>query len=286
MADQQSKLDETIRLTRRQVVTTLGLGAVTLTATHLGVAYEAAQWERQQHQPEIADLTAEVEKLRGLLALYENLEKIGIDAVISGALSGFKIVLESLRSGITLLRGGTGAAEGAISGFQNTFAALRNALTTAEQAVNNVAALLKNVEDFLGQTTSPVEPLIRQVRQFFDDLLGRIPFGVGDNIRRTIDGISGLVIAIPSMLPDVKTAFLEPLRATWFSDDNAKNIQGLLLDPITQKVLEPLKQFLDDVDQTLARWEGDVAKPVQGALDRRDAVRQEIADYKSRHNMS
>lgn len=285
MAGEQSKLDETIKLSRRQVVTTLGVGAVTLAATHLGVAYEAAQWERQQHQPEIADLTAEVERLKGLLSLYEDLEKIGVDAVISGALSGFKIVLEGLRGGVATLRAGIGAAEGAIAGFRDTFAALRSALEAAEEATNNVAALLKNAEDLLGQTTSPIEPLIQQVRQFFDDLLGRIPFGVGDNIRRTIDGISGLVIAIPSMLPDVKKAFLEPLRATWFSDDNAKNIQGLLLNPITQKVLEPLKQFLDAVDQTLAQWEGDVAKPVQGALDRRDAVRQQIADYKSRHNM-
>jgi hypothetical protein len=286
MADEKSKLDETIRLTRRQAVTTLGVAAVTLTATHLGVAYEAAQWERQQHQPEIADFTAEVEKLKGLVALYEDLDKIGVDAIISSALTVFRGVLEGLRASVGLLRGGVGAAEGAISGFQNTFATLRGALTVAEEAVSNVAALLKNVEDFLGQTTSPLEPLIRQVQQFFDELLGRIPFGVGDSIRRTIDGISGLVIAIPSMVLEVRTTFLEPLRATWFSDDNAKNIRGVLLDPITQKVLEPIKQFLDAVDQTFVQWEGDVAKPVQGALDQRDAVRQQIAEYKNQHKMS
>jgi hypothetical protein len=286
MANKESKMDETITWTRRRVVTALAAGAVTLTATHLGVAYEATQWEQQQHQPEIDELKAEVERLKGLLALYENLEKIGIDAIISGAVSVFRGLLEGLRGGVALLRGGIGAAEGTISGFQSTFAVLRGALTAAEQAIANIAALLKNAQDFLGQTTSPLDPLIQQVRQFFDDLLGKIPFGVGDNIRHTVDGIAGLVIAIPSMVLAVGTGFLEPLRATWFSDDAAKNVQGSLVDPIKHSVLEPLDKFLDDIDQLLARWESDVATPVQGALGQRDAARKQIADYKSQHNMS
>jgi hypothetical protein len=286
MASKESKMDETVTWTRRRVVTALAAGAVTLTATHLGVAYESAQWEQQQRQPEIDELKSEVEKLKGLIALYENLDKIGIDAVISGAMTVFRGLLEGLRGSVGLLRGGVGAAEGTISGFQSSFAVLRGALTAAEQGVDNVVALLKNVQDFLGQTTSPVEPLIQQVRQFFSDLLGKIPFGVGDNIRQTVDGVTGLVIAVPSMVLTVKTGFLEPLRATWFSDDNAKNVQGALLDPINQTVLQPLAKFLDDVDQMLAHWESDVATPVQAALDQRDTTRKQIVDYKSQHNLS
>ena len=285
MASKESKMEERITWTRRRVVTALAAGAVTLTATHLGVAYEAAQWEQQQNQPEIDELKAEVEKLKGLVALYENLEKIGLDSIISGAMSVFRGVLDRLRESVGLLRGGIGAAEGTISGFQSTLAVLRGTLTAAEQAVDNVAALLKNVQDFLGQSTSPLDPLLRQVRQFFDDLLGKIPFGVGDNIRNTVDGMAGLVIAIPSLVLAVKTGFLEPLRGTWLSDDNAKNIQGSLLDPINQSVLEPLKKFLDDVDQTLAQWESDVTAPVQAALDQRDTSRKLIADYKRQHNL-
>jgi hypothetical protein len=285
MASKESEMDETITWTRRRVVTALAAGAVTLTATHLGVGYEAVQWEQQQRQPEIDELKAEVEKLQGLIALYESLDKLGIDGIIIGAMTAFKSLLDGLRGGVDHLRGGIGAAEGTISGFLSTFAVLRGALAGAEQAVANVAALLKNVQDVLGQTTSPLDPMIRQVEQFFNDLLGKIPFGVGDNIRQTVNGISGLVIAIPSMVLTVKTSFLEPLRATWFSDDNSKNIQGEVLDPITQSVLEPLKKFLGDVDQTLAQWESDVTTPVQAALDQRAATHKQIADYKTQHKM-
>jgi hypothetical protein len=278
-------MDETITWTRRRVVAALAAGAVTLTATHLGVAYEAAQWDQQQRQPEIDQLKAEVEKLKELIALYESLDKLGIEGVIVGAMTTFKSLLDGLRAGVGLLRSGIGAAKGTISGVVSTFAVLRGALTGAEQAVDNVAALLKNVQDLLGQTTSPLDPIIRQVEQFFNDLLGKIPFGVGDNIRQTVNGISGLVIAIPSMVLAVKTSFFEPLRATWFSDDSAKNIQGSLLDPITQMVLDPLGKFLDDVDQTLAHWESDVSVPVQAALDQRAATHKQIADFKSQNNI-
>lgn len=278
-------MDETITWTRRRVVTALATGAVTMTATHLGVAYEAAQWEKQQRQPEIDELKAEIERLKGLVTLYENLEKIGIDAIISGAMTAFKSLLDGLRGGVALLHGGISAAEGTISGFQSTFAVLRGALAGAEQAVDNVAALLKNVQDLLGQATSPLDPMIRQVQQFFNDLLGKIPFGVGDNIRQTINGISGLIIAVPSMLLAVKTSLFDSLSATWFSDDSAKSIQGTLLDPISHLVLEPLAKFLDDVEQTLAHWESDVATPVQAALDQRTATRKQIADYRSQQKI-
>jgi hypothetical protein len=280
------KHDETITLTRRQALTALGLGAVTLTATHLGVAYEAAQWAEQEPRQTNAALAAQVEKLQGLLALYEHLDQIGIDAVVSTALAAFKIFLDKLRGGVGLLRDGVNAVEGTFNGFQNTFGAIRDGLTTAEAAVNNVAALLKNAEDWLGQTTSPLQPLIQQVHQFFDDLLSKIPFGVGDNIRKTIDGLIGLVVAVPAMVQDVNTSLLEPLRTGWFSDDRAKNLQGALLDPVSHQVLEPLKNFLGDVDQTLAHWESDVSTPVQAALDGRAAVRQQIAEYKKQNGMS
>ncbi len=284
MAEQ--KREETINLSRRQALTALGAGAVTLTATHLGVAYEAAHWAEQQPQQQANDLAAEVEKLKGLLSLYENLDKIGIDAIISGALSVYKGMLDSLRASVGLLRDGVTAAEGAIDGFHNAFGTLRDGLKAAEDAVSNVAALLTNAEDWLGKTTSPVKPLLDQVHQFFDDLLSKIPFGVGDNIRKTVDGLIGLVVAVPSMVLDVRSRLLEPLRTGWFSDDNAKNIEGALLSPITQKVLEPLKKFLSDVDAVLASWDSDVSAPVQSALARRAEVRQQIAEYKQKNGLS
>lgn len=277
---------DAIKLTRRQAVTAVGAGAVALTATHLGVAYEAAQWGQSKPAGQVEDLKAEVEKLRGLLTLYETLEKIGIDTVIAGAMTLFKGFLDALRGGVDLLRSGVTAAEAAISGFQRAFAAIRDGLKAAEDAVGGVAGLVKNAENWLGQTTTPLKPMMQQMRQFFDDLLGKIPFGVGDSIRKTIDGITGLVGAIPDMILAINNRLLEPLRTGWFSDDNAKNLQGTLIDPVVKGVFDPLEKFLGDVEKALAHWQTDVATPVQGALDQRAEVRKQIADYRQKNNLS
>ncbi len=189
-----------IELTRRQAVTAMGAGAVTLAATHSVVAYQAAQWAEQAPRQQADDYAAEIERLKGLLALYEGLEQIGIDAIVAGALTGYKGVLDALRTAVGGLRDAVQGAEGAIANFHDAFASLRAGLKTAEEGVSNVVALLQNAQNWLGQTTSPLEPLLDQVHQFFDDLLGKIPFGVGDNIRKTVDGLIGLVVAIPAMI--------------------------------------------------------------------------------------
>lgn len=275
-----------IELTRRQAVTAMGAGAVTLAATHSVVAYQAAQWAEQAPRQQADDYAAEIERLKGLLALYEGLEQIGIDAIVAGALTGYKGVLDALRTAVGGLRDAVQGAEGAIANFHDAFASLRAGLKTAEEGVSNVVALLQNAQNWLGQTTSPLEPLLDQVHQFFDDLLGKIPFGVGDNIRKTVDGLIGLVVAIPAMVGNVRGNLLEPLRTGWLSDDNARNIQGALLDPIAVQILQPLKKLLDEIDATLARWESDVATPVQAALDRRAGVRRQIAEYKQQHGLN
>jgi hypothetical protein len=88
------------------------------------------------------------------------------------------------------------------------------------------------------------------------------------------------------LVASINTKLIGPLRTSWFSDDNAKNIQGALLDPITTKLIKPLKNFFADVDQVLAHWESDVAMPVQAALQQRESVRKQIAEYKRQNGMS
>ncbi len=286
MADEHENQQEKISLTRRQAMAAVGAGIAALGATNLGTAYAAGQWAQEHSSQQVTDLQAEVDKMRGLVQLYESLDKIGIDAVIAGAMSAFKGFLDTLRGGVSLLRTGVTAAQGAILAFQNTFAAIRQGLLLAEGAVENIAGLLKNAETWLGQTTTPLLPLLDQVRKFFDDLLSKIPFGVGDNIHKTIDGLIGLVAAIPDTVLQVNTKLIEPLRVGWFSDDNSKNLQGTLIDPISRQVMSPLAKFLDDVDNTLFHWQSDVATPVQSALDSRAVVRGKISDYKKQNNMS
>lgn len=304
MADKPS---DKIALTRRQAVMALGAGVIVAggAATVTGIAatdyakrdaaqqiedlqFQLSQAAKKQDdaQKQLAAAQLQIEIYKGLGGLYDTLDNIGIDSIIGSALGAYKASLDALEGGVKLLREGIVSAENALDSFESAFAGIRNALTAAENAWANVNALLKNAQDLIAQATSPILPLVDQATKFFDDLLGKIPFGAGEGARQGIRGIIGLVVAIPSALDALDDGLFRTLREGWFSNDNARNLEATLTKPIISGVLQPARKFLEQVEATLNNWEGQVAKPVNNALSQREIVQKQIAQYKTTHNLS
>ncbi len=120
-------------------------------------------------------------------------------------------------------------------------------------------------------------PLAEAIVSFFNSLVQKIPFGIGDEIRRAINALIDLVRAIPTTVDALLNQLLKPLRDMFFPGTGDPVVKLNLFDPITQNLLTPLKKFLTDVENLIDRWEKDFAKPVQDALDQRAKVRKQIA---------
>lgn len=294
-------------LTRRQAMLALGAGVVAAGGAVAVTGIEATNWAKQDAQQQIQDLQfqlgelgkkhddaqkqlaaaqLQIELYKGLGGLYDTLDKINIDSVVGAALGAYKASLDALDVGVKALREGIVTAENALDSFESAFAGIRDTLTAAEKAWANVNALLKNAQDLIAQATSPILPLVDQATNFFNDLLGKIPFGGGEGARQTINGVIGLVVAIPSGLDALENGLFRVLRENWFSEDNARNLEATLAKPIVDGVLQPARNFLDQVDATLKSWDGQVATPVNNALSQRAIVQKQIADYKSTHGIS
>lgn len=280
MTDQDMPKEQVV-MSRRALVRTVGLGAVVLAGTHAGVAYEATQWAQAPLESQNKDLKAEVERLRGLVKLYEGLDKVGVDAVVSAGLGTVRGLLDATRNGLVTLSSGVDLAEKLLNGFAKSFGALRDGLRLVEGVVATVAQLLADVQKFLGTVTSPIKPLALQLR----DLFGSIPL-VGDSIRQTFDSIISLISELPNLVLMLNTQLLEPLRSTWLSDQTGQNFQGALIDPIVKNVLDPARAQLKSFDQLLAKWETDFRAPVQTTLDQRATIRNQIIEYRKQNNMS
>lgn len=306
-----------ITLSRRQAVAAIGAGVVVAGGAVALVGVEATNWakqdaaqqvqdlqfqlteltkkneqavqlvmqEKDQVQRELAAARVQIELYKGLVGLFDTLDHIGIDAIIGGALNAYTGTLAALDAGVDALKAGIVTVENALDNFENAFASIRGALTAAEDAWKNVGALFKNVQDLVAQATSPILSLVDQARKFFDDLLGKIPFGAGESARQTVNGFVGLVAGIPSALDALDDGLFRILREGWFSEDNARNLEATLTKPVINGVLEPLRQFLEQVDVTLKGWETQVTKPVNNALSQRDIVQKQIADYRTQHNV-
>jgi exonuclease VII small subunit len=307
------KTSDDIRLSRRQAVTALGAGVIVAGGAAALAGVEATNWAKQDAALQIQDLQfqlselqkkntaaqqqvedaqrqlaaakVEIEIYKGLIGLFDTLDKIGIDAVVGSALKAYAGTLAALKASIDGLKAGIVTAENALDNFESAFASIRSALTAAENAWANVSALLKNAQQLVAQATSPILPFVDQARKFFDDLLGKIPFGAGESARQTINSVVGLMVGVPAALDELENGLFRTLRDGWFSDDNARNLEATLAKPIVNGVLAPLRQFLDQVNTTLDDWETQVAKPVNNALSQREIVQQQIAAYRQQHKI-
>ena len=104
-------------ITRGQFIAGVAAGGAALVSTNLATGLVAGSLGTKAGQA-TAQMEAEVEllKLRGLVTLYENLEQVGLDALLSTGLVLVSASLQGLESGITVLESGVRAVDaGAVS---------------------------------------------------------------------------------------------------------------------------------------------------------------------------
>lgn len=307
------KSSDGIRLSRRQAVAALGAGVLVaggaaalagteatnwakqdaaLTAQDLEFQLDALRKQNEQAQQQLSDAqrqlaaaNVQIEIYKGLVGLFDTLDQIGLDAVIGAALNAYAGTLAALEAGVDALKAGIVTTENALNNFENTFAAIRSALAAAENALANVGALLKNAQELVAQATTPILPFVDGARRFFDDLLGKIPFGAGESARQIINGVIGLMVGVPAALDELEQGLFRTLREDWFSEDSARTLETTLTKPIIDGLLEPLRKFLEQVDATLNGWQGQVSQPVNDALSQRAIVQKQIVEYREQNKV-
>ena len=281
MTTNHTKTDtkETTALTRRQLITTAAAGGAAIVVAGLGGAAVGSAMTTAQYEIELT-------KLRALVALYEQLEKVGIDAVIQTGMNVVRGALDALKGGVSLLRSGVTTAETALKNFQTMLDGLQSVTDAAGQVLNDLAQKSHAAEGLVIAVLGTALPLADSIAGFFNALLDKIPFGVGDNIRSAVKALTDLVRAIPSAIDTLTNQLLKTLQDNFFPASGNPAVKSSLIDPITNNLLQPLKKLLDDADTLVSRWETDFTQPVLTALDERSKIRQQIAQYKQQNGMA
>ncbi len=270
-------------ITRRQLV----LGGASLVVGSLGGGALGAAWGDTQGAARVqfrAD--EEIRQLKGLISLYEELEKLGVDAVVSAGIAAVEKGLSTLRDGVLLLRKAVSLADAAVGSVEGAIPALRSGLAQAEGFVNQVRGQLGSIQDAVLAATGQLRPAADAVGSLLAELVSRIPFGVGERILEANRRTGELVAGLPGALDAVSRQLLAPLGTDWLSQEDGKGLKGLLLDPLRRNLLKPLGSFLDDVVTFLAGLEGSLITPAKTVLSDRGRVRQRITQYKASLGMA
>jgi hypothetical protein len=275
----ENTASKTDALSRRQFLTMATLGGVGMTATAVGGALVGGRTVRDAAEIELAQARARLAKYEQLIALYEQLEKVGIDTIIAAGMNIVRGALDAVKAGIQIVRAGITAAEAALKNFQTLLEALRGGADAVARAVTDLSQKFKIAEGIVVAVIGVALPLAESIASFFNALLGKIPI-VGDDLRRAATALVDVVRVIPALVDVVMNQLLRQLHDLFFPLSGDPAVKTALFDPLAQSLLDPLKKFLGDLETALARWENDFAKPAQSALDERAKIRKQIAQVK------
>ncbi len=276
------RLDADDSMSRRNFLLTATIGGVTVAATAIGGAAIGNTLSRSEAQVELA-------KLRTLITLYESLDRVNVDALIAASINGTRGAFEALKTGAQILRAGIINLETALRNFQGVLDNLFNAL---REIANGIANLLANLTQKFKAAEGPIVavigatlPLAEAIANFFNTLLSKIPFGVGEEIRRALNALVDLVRAIPSTVDAVANQ-IKPLRETLLPANGDSLVKANVGDPLARFLIDPLKKFLTDAEALADQWEREFVKPGLAALDERAKIRKQIAQFKQENNLS
>lgn len=274
-------------LTRRQLVQGAALGGASLLVGSVGGGALGASWGDAQGAARVqAHADEEIRQLKGLVSLYEELEKIGIDAVVGAGIAVMEKGLVTLKDGVLLLRKAVELVDAAVGSVEDAIPALRSGLGLAEGFVSLVRGQLGLIQTAVLEATGKFRPAADAVGGLLSDLVSRIPFGVGEKILEANRRIGDLVGGLPDALEAISQQLLAPLRTDWLNEEEGKGLKGLLLAPLRRNLLKPLGSFLDDVVAFLAGLEGKLITPGKAVLGDREKVRQRIVQYKASLGMA
>jgi len=223
----------------------------------------------------------------GLLDLYEELDKIGLDGILEKGLAAVALPLEAVEVGARALSRGLEWTESALLSLAEALPSAQESLVWLEAQVSAVASGLEKLQTALANALERATDTAigAAVEEFTNKVLDNLPFGLGDRFRGALQGLVALVTSIDELVAGINTFVLEPLRDRWFSEEEGKGVGGTFVTPLIETVLDPLEAHLLNLSALADNWQNDLVNPSQTALTERSQIREEIARYRDEYGI-
>jgi hypothetical protein len=287
-SDAPQAADEQELLSRRRFLAGAAAGGAAGLAVAAGTGVAVWNVVDKQAQADLEAAQAEIARLQGLVDLYENLEKIGLDAIISTGMKALALPLEAVELGAKALKSGLDWAEGALLSLQEALPTAQESILWLEGQVSAIADGIEKLETAVGNALEKAtdNAVAEALEDLANMLLDNLPFGLGDKIRQVLDGMVALVTSVDELVEGINTLFLEPMREEWFATEDGGGVAATWIEPLVEHVLDPVEAHLESLAALADTWQQELASPAQQALAERAAVREEIARYRDEHSLS
>ena len=258
-------------------------GLVVAAGTGLGV-YRVVDARAREA---LAAAESEVARLQGLVELYEKIEKVGLDGILQSGMVAVSAPLELVQQGAAALKKGLELLEAAVLSLRDDLPGASEAFSWLRGRVSALADGIEMLEAAVGRLLGSLadNPVARKLSEALQWVLDRLPFEWGDQVRDAFDRIVEVVGGADTLVREIDARFLEPVEERWFSTENGRGLGAAFLDPLVDKVLDPLEAHLGKLAELMDAWQTKLAAPVRRALEERERLRAEIAAYRDTHGL-
>jgi hypothetical protein len=230
----------------------------------------------------------ELARVLGLMDLYEELEKVGLDKILEVGMSALALPMAAVEAGAKALKAGLDWAEDALQTVADAVPSAHESLVWLEGQVTAVADGIEKLEAGIGKALDKMtdSSVGEALEDFTNKILDSLPFGLGDKFRDALEGFVGLVTSVDELIEGINTYLLEPLEERWFSEEDGKGVGGTFLDPLVMNVFDPLQAHLENLAVLADDWQDKLVEPSRVALTERAEIREQIARYRDEYGLS
>ena len=297
-AEETPLREEKTGMTRRRAIFMTLLGGAALTGSgatgYVGgqrQAWGTANVELATQTEQIEALRQELDALEGrvasqreLIVLYDELDQVELDNTVSSGMQAVVGSIGNTAEHAQRLRDGLLVAKENINQLDQGLAILDEGLVRVEGMITGLSALMQGLEDRLEAAGEPVAPITDALGSLFTNIISYIPFGVGERIQASIDGIQEVIASIPESIASLNDSLITPLRTTFFPRDG-DNIQVRLLEPLTNVLFSPAEWTLSGLANLADTWDEELEQPAQEMIKKRATLRQQIARHKEQEEL-
>jgi len=227
---------------------------------------------------QLADAQATLDKHKNLLALFDQLESLDFDTVLTSGLASASIGMAGLLSLSPLVAEGVKLARALFDNFEKQFPTLRASVDWLKSGLDSMNAGILTVEAAIAQAVTSLDPIASRMTQLVGYILDNLPFGIGKSVKAALDANDSLYGTLPSFVAGARTQIIAQFADPY--SDTDKGLGKSMLKPIREKAFDPSDRLGAQVKTVADSFLDDLHIPATAALDKRAAIKKEIATFR------
>ncbi len=232
---------------------------------------------------QLGEAQAKLEQYRGLIALFDSLDAIPLDSAIVSGLASAAVSFGSVLGLAPLVAQGLAAARSLFTDLENQFPALRAGLDWLKERLDGLENGVATVEAAAENAVDRLDPAANRLAQLIDYILGHLPFGIGRSIKGALEAVNDVYHSLPDLILGTRGQVVNVLGEKL--GEGKAGLSKTVLQPVRETAFAPAEQLVAQVETLHQTYVRDLHDPLVGALDRRNAVRQDIAAYRAANGL-